>query len=124
MKATFKQSHKNWRFYLVLFCFLTLLICCYFSKIAISMIPMIIIFYPIIMLFFRKYQITDDDRLIGNGKISIQNIQKIVHQSKHAVDLYYLSKDNKGTNIKRFFPVEKDMFVNKLIEINPKIQIV
>ncbi len=124
MKATFKQSHKHWRFYLVLFCFIILIICCYFSKVTISMIPMIIIFCPIFMLFFRKYQITDDDLLKGNGTISIQAIQKIVHQSEHVVDLYYISKKSGKINIKRFFPLEKDMFVSRLTEINPKIQIV
>ena len=75
MKATFKQSHKHWRFNLVLFCFLILIICSLYSRIVISMIPIIIIFCPIILLFFRKYQITDDDLLKGNGTISIQAIQ-------------------------------------------------
>ena len=120
MKAKFKQSQKHWRFYLVFFNYVLIIIGSFFSKV---LIPFLIIYFPIIMLFFRKYQITDDDILTGNGNVSIQDIQKLVYQ-KDRIDVYYKMPEKDRLNIKAFYVADKQGFIGKLKEINPSIRVI
>ena len=126
MKAEFKKSHRHPQFYLLcilyVFCIADILILgrgAFFY----GLIILVAVAVPLTPRYVGKYRVTDDDELTGNGKVYIANISKMVFQ-KDRVDVYYLDAATGKTRFKTYFPKDKDVFVNKIREINIDIQIV
>lgn len=126
MKASFKKSYRNTQFYLLCLLYVICIVDIAFLGEGAKVYGFIIL---LIALFFftpryiGTYTITDDDSLKGNGMVYIQNISKLVLQ-KDRVDVYYVDTNTGKTQIKNYFPKDKNAFVNKLKEIKPDIQIV
>ncbi len=120
MKAVFKQSIRNLRFYIFLGCSLIVFgLALMDSKIF----PFLILWIPILMIFKRSYTITDDDLLKGNGIVPIKTIRKLVRQSDSVV-VYYLPENVDKMQIKPYFVKDRELFIEKLKEINSDIQVI
>ena len=122
MEAVFKKSIRNWRFYVFACCSLIVF---GLDLLGQSSIPRTIVFLllwlPFLMIFVGSYKITDDDILEGNGKVPVKSIRKLVRQPDSIV-VYYQPDKGEKLLVKPYYVEDKELFVEKLKEINPDIQ--
>ena len=124
MKAVFKKSIRNWRFYVFACCSLIVFGLDLFGQSSIPrFVGLFMIWLPFLMIFVGSYKITDDDILKGNGKVPVKSIRKLVRQPDSIV-VYYQPEKGGELLVRPYYVEDKDLFVEKLTEINPDIRVV
>lgn len=122
MKNEFRPSLRHIRCYLLVALGAATLVCTLLSR-NLLILNVLVPISACMMLFMRRYRISDDGVLTGMREVRVASILKVVVR-KDRTDIYIGDRRGGVPKIVPYFPVDREGFAAALKAVNPSIEVI
>lgn len=124
LRKNIKNIHVSWPLFAMAVLFVLMLTThlVYGSSLS-SVISMFACWLPLTVITVKPYEITDNNKLNGNKTISIPLICRLERKEKGGFLVHYTQMEDGIVYYCSFYPADEQLFIDKLLEINPNIKL-